>query len=134
MRQELQELIDMKEQEFIEYKSLVEKYADLFEKCLWLRPKFNVLISDNFRGVNINYVLRENESFKDVNFYIDVIEDRLGISDPVVDEYIGGKWVHYKYITENDLNIHIFFHYELSKHCKLVPTGDVKPVYKMECV
>lgn len=135
MLPELQEQIDLKEKEFINYKNLITKYSSLYEKCLSYVKKGYVLISDNYTGININYHLEEDESFeKEVNFYIEEIEEKLNISNPSIKDYTDGQWVHYKYVTSDHLYIHIFFHYEKSKYCKLVPTGETKPVYKRVCV
>ena len=51
----------------------------------------------------------------------------------VTKEYTDGKWIRYQYNVGYG-TLHVFCQYEKSKHCKLVETGETKPIYKKVCV
>ena len=119
-------------------KQIIADNSDLFEECKTYHDSWeagaegrsaSLCISDNFVGVNLTINMLETDSMKDVNLFIDEIPYEL-IN---VCEYPQGKWIQYHFEAKEG-NLTIFCNYDRSQHCKLVDTGEVKPIYKRVCI
>ena len=117
---------------------IVERNSDLFNECveyhnIWVDGKENrwacLAISDNYVGVNLNCQLTDDDSMDDFNLLLDEIPYEVS----AVDEYTDGEWIRYTFDTTPG-QLTVFCQYSNSKHCKLVETGETKPVYKRVCV
>lgn len=129
-------LIEKAEWKLERVREIMGENSELFDECVPLLEMWDdkgkepeLLISDNFVGVNMEIYLSEDQSMKDVNFFLDNIPYDL----VKVDEFPDGKWIRYHY-RKGIATLHIFFHYGKSEHCKVVETGETKPVYKRVCV
>ena len=134
-------LIEKAEYKLEKAKKLVKENSALFDECIeyhdmWVNGKENrsaqLYISDNYVGyvgVNLHCDLNKDDSMDDFNIFLDEIPyEIIGC-----DEYIDGNWIRYIFDT-NPGQLTVFCCYENSKHCKLVETGETKPIYKRVCV
>jgi hypothetical protein len=119
-------------------KSIVKDNSALFDECkkyhdLWVTGKEDryarLFISDIFTGVNLDIYLLEDDSMDDVNLFLDEIPYEV----ESVREYPEGEWIRYIFYVGFG-TLHLIFNYGKSKHCKLVETGETKPIYKRVCV
>lgn len=121
-----------------EAKLIVSDNSELFEECKTYHDMWeagaegrsaDLCISNNFIGVNLTINMLETDSMKDVTLFIEEIP--YGIIK--VSEYTEGKWVQYHFATTSG-NLTVFCQYGRSQHCKLVETGEVRPVYERVCI
>lgn len=121
-----------------EAKQIVADNSELFEECKTYHDSWvegaegrsaDLCISDNFIGVNLSITMNETDSMDDVNLFIEEIPYEI----IKVREYTEGKWIQFHFATKSG-NLTIFCNYDRSQHCKLVETGDVKPIYKRVCM
>ncbi len=119
-------------------KKIVADNSELFEECKTYHDSWvagaegriaDLCIADNFIGVNLTINMIETDSMKDVNLFIDEIPYEL----IRVRDYTDGKWIQFHFATKSG-NLTVFCNYDRSKHCKLVETGEVRPVYERVCI
>lgn len=131
-------LIEKLEKELNAAKKIVADNSELFEECKTYHDSWvsgaegriaELCISNNFVGVNLTITMTETDSMKDVNLFIEEIKYKL----IKVREYTDGKWIQYHFETTSG-NLTVFCQYGRSQHCKLVETGDVKPIYIRVCI
>lgn len=131
-------LVETAERKLKYAKKIVEENSELFEECikyhdLWLNERDDrdayLSISDNYVGVNLDIHLAENDSIDDFNMFLDEIPHEV----LRIHEYEDGKWIKYSFNVGGS-TLHVFCKYGKSKHCKLVETGETKPIYKRVCV
>ena len=130
-------LIEAAERKLKYAKQITEQNEELFDECIeyhniWEDGKegrvANLSMTDNYVGVNLQIYLTKDDSIEDVNFFLDEIPYEVIETD----EYTEGEWIRYTFETYPG-QLTIFCHYDNSEHCKLVETGETKPVYKRVC-
>jgi hypothetical protein len=123
----------------LEYaKCLVRNHSAMFDDCIkhidtWMAKKKERLarlhISSHYAGVNMDLYMTEDDSLQDVNMFLDTLSYELvGTS-----ENIEFAWIRYEF-RHNDATLHVIVHYEKSKYCKIVETGETRPVLKRACI
>lgn len=131
-------LIEKLEKELNAAKKIVADNSELFEECKpyhdsWVAGAEGriacLCISNNFIGVNLTITTAETDSMKDVNLFIDKIPYEL----IRVIEYTYGKWIQLNFASKSG-NLTVFCKYGRSRHCKLVETGEVLPIYERVCI
>ena len=138
------EIIKYAERHLDDAKHIVETHSELFELCKKYIEMWNshahsdrtalLSISDNYIGVNMNLYLSKEDSMKDIDLFIEDIENKLKLKYISTDEYTEGRWIRYYFQDKDNANLYIFFNYERSEHCKLVDTGEYKPIFKRVCI
>lgn len=87
--------------------------------------------SDNYVGAHVNIYLGEDDTIEEtVNLFLDEVTYEL----VQVEEPVGCTWIRYEYKTQDNLRLHIFVHFMGSASCKMVETGEFKPILKRVCV
>ena len=119
-------------------KETVEENSALFDECIeyygiWLKGKdgrdCRLFISNNYTGVNLWVSLAPEDSIKDFNLFLDNIPYEIEETS----DYVDGRWIRHTYRPNRGI-LHVFCQYVLSEKCKLVETGEFKPVYKRICI